>query len=79
MIEEYMRTLQNGYERANAVASRARSKGYDPKEVVEIRPAPDLASRVEEIIGMEGLAKLIKERSEGKSREALAFDIAKEI
>ncbi len=79
MIEEYMKTLQDGFERANAVASRARSKGYDPKETVEIRPAPDLASRVEEIIGMEGLAKLIKERSEGKSREALAFDIAKEL
>ena len=58
MIEEYMKTLQDGFERANAIASKARSKGYDPKEFVEIRPAPDLASRVEEIIGMPGLAKL---------------------
>lgn len=79
MIDDYFVMLQKGFERASAVASKARSKGLDPKETVEIRPAPDLASRVEEIIGMEGLARLIKERSDGKGRELLAFDIAKEL
>jgi DNA polymerase II large subunit len=79
MIEDYFKVLQDGFERANAVASKAKSRGFDPKETVEIRPAPDLASRVEEIIGMEGLARLIKERSDGKGRELLAFDIAKEL
>ena len=47
--------LQKDFGSAFTVAQQARSKGYDPEIFVEITPAPDLASRVEGIIGVEGL------------------------
>jgi DNA polymerase II large subunit len=77
--KEYFEALSRGFESANGVASAARAKGLDPQTFVEIRPAPDLASRVEGIIGIEGLAKLIHERAAGKTRQELAFIMAKEI
>ena len=79
MIERYFKLLQDGYDSAYAVASVARSRGFDPEESIEIRPAPDLESRVEGIMGIEGIAKLIREKSDGKGREMLAFEVAKEI
>jgi DNA polymerase II large subunit len=79
-IKEYFNLLSEGFEKANKVAGAARGKGYDPETFVEIKAAPDLASRVEGIIGVHGLAEIIKSRSkEGKSRQELAFEIVKEI
>ena len=79
-IKEYFKVLSDGFEKANKVADAARTKGYDPETFVEIKSAPDLASRVEGIIGVHGLADIIKSRSkEGKSRQELAFEIVKEI
>lgn len=77
---EYFAALSEQFESAYDVAATARSKGYDIEPFVEIKPAPDLASRVEGIIGFEGLAELIKQKSvSGKNRQELAFDVAKEI
>ncbi len=79
-IKEYFKVLSDGFEKANKVADAARTKGYDPETFIEIKSAPDLASRVEGIIGVHGLADIIKSRSkEGKSRQELAFEIVKEI
>ena len=61
------------------MATEARAKGYDPKPFVEITPAPDLASRVGGIIGVDGIAEMIKARSDGKGRQELAFEMVKEI
>ncbi|MEM3227518.1 MAG: hypothetical protein QXK65_01030, partial [Candidatus Micrarchaeaceae archaeon] len=79
MDDEYSLELQRKFEAEFRVASAARAKNYDPKPFVEIKPAPDLASRVEGIIGISGLADLIKSRSAGKTRQELAFEITGEI
>ncbi|MGC8495741.1 MAG: DNA polymerase II large subunit [Candidatus Micrarchaeia archaeon] len=76
---EYFDLLKNEFEKAQAVAESARSKGFDSRAYVEIKPAPDLASRVEGIIGLPGLAEIIKANSAGKTREELAFEMVKQI
>ncbi|OJI08167.1 DNA polymerase II large subunit [Candidatus Micrarchaeum sp.] len=78
-IHEYFSELNKNFEKAFSVATEAKKKGYDPEPFVEILPAPDLATRVEGIIGIKGLAELIKKNSEGKSRQELAFTMVKEV
>ena len=78
-MNDYLEVLQKSFGGAFTVAQQARSKGYDPENFVEITPAPDLASRVEGIIGVEGLAQIIRAKTGTLSREALAFEVAKEI
>ena len=78
-IHEYFSELDKNFERAFSVATEAKKKGYDPESFVEILPAPDLATRVEGIIGIKGLSELIKKNSEGKSRQELAFTMVKEV
>ncbi|MCL5101837.1 MAG: DNA polymerase II large subunit [Candidatus Marsarchaeota archaeon] len=78
-IHQYFAELQKNFDKAFSVATAAKEKGLDPETFVEITPAPDLATRVEGIIGIKGLAELIKKNSEGKSRQELAFTMVKEI
>lgn len=77
--QNYFNKLKSDFDGAYAIATAVRKKGYDPEKFVEIKPAPDLASRVEGIIGIEGLAEMIKKKMEGRGRKELAFDIVKEI
>ncbi|MHA3963992.1 MAG: DNA polymerase II large subunit [Candidatus Thorarchaeota archaeon SMTZ1-45] len=73
MINEEVHTLY-------AIAETARLQGFDPTTRVEIPPAHDVAARVEATLeGPIGVAKRIRELQEGKSREEVAFAIAKEI
>jgi DNA polymerase II large subunit len=76
--QEYFGLLAQKFDAAYRIAEQARSKGRDPELHVEVRPAPDLASRVEGIIGMSGIAELIKSKN-SKSRQELAFEMVKEI
>lgn len=76
---EYFDTLMKNYNSAYEVASRARARGFEPKGEVEIKIAQDLASRTEGIIGVRGIAEMIKNASKGQPKEELAFQIAKEI
>ncbi|MDE1865221.1 MAG: DNA polymerase II large subunit [Candidatus Micrarchaeota archaeon] len=78
-INEYFGLMSSGYDSANAVAIAARAKGFDQQSFVEIKAAPDVASRVEGILNVEGLAEKIKANAAGKSRQTLAFDMVKEI
>ncbi len=78
-VEEYFKMMSSGFDYAFSVASAARAKGYDPEDFVEIKPAPDLASRVDGIIGMPGLEEMIRAKSDIKSRQELAFVISNEI
>ncbi len=78
-IAPYFSTLSSEFEKAYAVAKKARAKGLDPKETVEIYPAPDLASRVEGLINISGLAEMIRGLSKGQSRGKLAFNVVEEI
>ncbi len=59
--EKYFRELKGKINSAYEVAGRARSKGLDPSMEVEAIPAGDLASRVEGLVGPEGIADKIKE------------------
>ncbi len=73
MINEEVHTLY-------AIAETARLQGYDPTTRVEIPPAHDVAARVEATLeGPKGVANRIRELQEGRSREEVAFAIAKEI
>ncbi len=78
-IKEYFDIINRDVEKAYAVAQMARRKGYDPVPYVEIKPAPDLASRVEGIIGVEGIADIIKDIGPEKTRPETAFEVVKRI
>ncbi len=71
--------LSNDFESAYSVAKAARAKGLDPKETVEIYPAPDLASRVEGLINIQGIAEIIRGLQKGQSKSKLAFGVVDEI
>ena len=78
-IEEYFEGFSSEFNKAYAVAAEARQKGFDPSKKVEILPAPDLASRVEGLIGSNGIADLIRSKGSGISRSKLAFDVVKTL
>ncbi len=78
--KEYFDSLNREVTRIYAVAEEARSKGFDPAIKVEIPPAHDVAARVEATLeGPVGVAKRIRELQKGRSREEVAFAVAKEI
>ncbi|MGC8571749.1 MAG: DNA polymerase II large subunit [Candidatus Micrarchaeia archaeon] len=77
-IKEYFDIINKNVDKAYAVAQQARSKGFDPKNYVEVKPAPDLAARVEGIIGVEGIADIIKNIG-NKTRQETAFELVKRI
>ncbi|MCL5430472.1 MAG: DNA polymerase II large subunit [Candidatus Marsarchaeota archaeon] len=81
-IETYFGEMSRKFDAAYKVATMARSKGYDPETFVEIKAAPNLATRVEGIIGIDGLAKIINDisaRGKFDSRQLLAFELVKEV
>ncbi len=77
----YFNALENELNRAIDLANRARTNGADPKPEVEIPIAKDLADRVEKLLGIEGVAKRLRELETTVSREEaalrLALDVAK--
>lgn len=77
--KEYFKTLAADFDSEYGVARSAREVGMDPTLDVEIFPAPDLPSRVEGLINVEGLADLIRSISKGQSRSKLAFNVVEEI
>ena len=78
-IEEYFKALSTEFDSIYNIAQKARSKGFDPKTNVEIIPASDLAKRVEGLIGIDGMAELIRSKYGAKGRSGLAFEVIKEI
>ncbi|MCS7130861.1 MAG: DNA polymerase II large subunit, partial [Archaeoglobaceae archaeon] len=79
-IREYHRMLIEKLEEVYRIAETARAKGLDPEPKVEILIAKDLAERVEKLIGLNGVARRIKElEEEGLEREKICFKIADEI
>jgi DNA polymerase II large subunit DP2. len=62
------------------IANAARANGEDPHPYVEIPLAKDLADRVENLIGVKGVAQRLREiEADGKNREESALQIGKEI
>lgn len=78
--DAYFEGLEKKFGEAYEVASSARAVGFDPKLHVEIKVAPDLAGRVEGLIGIMGIADLIARNQQGrKGRNDLVFSVIKEI
>ncbi|VVB76979.1 DNA polymerase II large subunit [uncultured archaeon] len=78
-IDSYFKTLDDQFQVAYGLASRAKAKGFDPHDFVEIRAAPDLAGKVEGLMGVAGIADLIIKNQKGRTRAELAFCMVKEI
>ena len=79
-MKSYFSSLNEECERCYSVAGKARARGLDPETKVEIPPAADLASRVENLVGPENIAEKIREFTKrGDSREMVAILIAKYI
>ena len=62
-IRNYFNILQEDIEKCYKIANKAREKGFDPELKVEIPQALDLAVRVEELVGPNGIAPKIREVS----------------
>lgn len=76
---DYFDTIQAEADRCYEVAVEARKKGLDPSLEVEIPQAQDLASRVEKLLGLEGVADLIRETAQKYDREEMSIRIAKKV
>lgn len=77
--ESYVNAIREEVQRIAKVAEAARSKGLDPTENVEIKPADDVAGRVEGLVGPPGVADRIRQLSETKPAHSVAFEVAQEI
>ncbi|MFC6719630.1 DNA polymerase II large subunit [Natrialbaceae archaeon GCM10025810] len=75
----YFERLETELERAMDVAQEAKRRGGDPKPEVEIPVAKDMADRVENILGIEGVAERVRELEEQMSREEAALELAKDF
>ncbi|MBN2013835.1 MAG: DNA polymerase II large subunit [Candidatus Altiarchaeota archaeon] len=60
-MDSYFKELDEKIKETYRIAEKARALGLDPSLKVEALPAGDLASRVEGLVGPEGIAEKIKE------------------
>lgn len=75
----YFNTLETNLGAAMKIASSARERGFDPQPFVEIPLAKDLADRVEKLIGVEGVARRVRELEMEMSREEAALQIGVDV
>ena len=73
--ERYFATLEDELDHAMDVARRAREQGGDPTKDVEIPVARDMADRVENILGIDGVAERVRELEGEMSREEAALEL----
>lgn len=78
-MHNYFEGLESRLKKAIELANKARAKGGDPKPYVEIPLAKDLADRVENLIGVTGVAKRLRELEAVMSREEAALEIGREV
>jgi len=74
--ERYFERVESDLDDAFEVARRARADSADPKPEVEIPVAKDMADRVENILGIEGVAERVRELEGEMSREEAALELA---
>ena len=77
--EEYFETIEDRLEAAIALAERARGRGADPRPTVEIPVAQDMADRVENLLGIDGVADRVRELESEMSREEAALELARDF
>jgi len=73
--ERYFERLERQLDEAFDVAERARERGGDPTDGVEIPVARDMADRVENILGIDGVAERVRELEGEMSREEAALEL----
>ena len=77
--ERYFERLESGLDEAFDVAERARDVGGDPTDSVEIPVARDMADRVENILGIDGVAERVRELEGEMSREEAALELVSDF
>ncbi|MFB6084328.1 MAG: DNA polymerase II, large subunit DP2, partial [Halorientalis sp.] len=77
--ERYFERLEADLEEAFEVATAARERGGDPTEDVEIPTARDMADRVENILGIDGVAERVRELEGEMSREEAALELVEDF
>ncbi|MEK6958641.1 MAG: DNA polymerase II large subunit [archaeon] len=79
-VKDYFVHMQSKARTAFLAAQKAKIKGFDTSDEVEIMPALDLADRAETIIGLAGLAKRFREITvDQKNRRKAYFQLFKEM
>lgn len=73
--EQYFTRLEAELERASEIARQARQRGNDPSPDIEIPTARDMADRVENILGIDGVATRVRELEGEMSREEAALEL----
>ncbi|WP_049924152.1 DNA polymerase II large subunit [Halopiger djelfimassiliensis] len=77
--ERYFERLETQLDEAFDVAERAKERGADPEPEVEIPVAQDMADRVENILGIDGVAERVRELEGEMSREEAALELAEDF
>jgi len=77
--EAYFEALEAGLDEAFDVAERAKRRGEDPKPEVEIPVAKDMADRVENILGIDGVAERVRDLEGEMSREEAALELVEDF
>ncbi|MFB6125476.1 MAG: DNA-directed DNA polymerase II large subunit [Halanaeroarchaeum sp.] len=75
----YFERIEDRLDEAMAVASEAKTRGDDPKPDVEIPIAKDMADRVENILGIDGVADRVRELEGEMSREEAALELVEDF
>jgi len=78
-MKRYFETLQKDADRCYVIAREARQRGMDPELDVEIPQAQDLASRVEKLLELDGVADLIRRTAKDLEREEMSIHVAKKV
>ena len=76
-MHEYFDELEARLNEAIEIANKARARGGDPKPTVEIPLAKDLADRVENLIGVKGVAAKLRELEQRMSGKKLLSNRAR--
>ncbi|MFC3477753.1 DNA polymerase II large subunit [Halobacterium litoreum] len=77
--EAYFESLESDLDDAFDVAERAKRRGDDPKPEVEIPVAKDMADRVENILGIDGVAERVRDLEGEMSREEAALELVEDF
>ncbi|MEE6210234.1 DNA-directed DNA polymerase II large subunit [Salarchaeum sp. III] len=77
--EAYFERLESRLDEAFDLAERAKQKGGDPEPEVEIPVAKDMADRVENILGIDGVAERVRELEGEMSREEAALELTEDF
>ncbi|RAW45324.1 DNA polymerase II large subunit [Halorubrum sp. 48-1-W] len=73
--ERYFARLEERLDEAFEVAETAKAQGKDPEPEIEIPVARDMADRVENILGIDGVAERVRELEGEMSREEAALEL----